>query len=40
VPFATVLTAVMFLVGIAELGSGLVVVPAVIWLHWSGARLK
>jgi predicted PurR-regulated permease PerM len=36
VPFAAVLTAVMFMVCIAQLGPGLVLVPAVIWLYWSG----
>jgi predicted PurR-regulated permease PerM len=36
VPFAAVLTAVMFMLCIAQLGPGLVLVPAVIWLYWSG----
>src|SRR5262249_8637150 len=36
VPFAPVLTAVMFMLCIAQLGPGLVLVPAVIWLYWSG----
>ncbi len=35
-PFAAVLTAVMFMLCIAQLGPGLVLVPAVIWLYWSG----
>ena len=37
VPFATVLTAVMFMLAIAQLGPGLVLVPAVVWLYWSGS---
>ncbi len=37
VPFAAVLTAVMFMLCIAQLGPGFVLVPAVIWLYWSGA---
>jgi predicted PurR-regulated permease PerM len=36
VPFATVLTAVMFMMCIAQLGPGLVLIPAVVWLYWSG----
>jgi predicted PurR-regulated permease PerM len=36
VPLAAVLTAVMFLLCIAQLGPLLVLVPAVIWLFWSG----
>jgi predicted PurR-regulated permease PerM len=39
VPAATVLTAVMLLLCIAQLGPGLVLVPAVIWLFWSGQTL-
>ena len=34
VPFATVLTAAMLMLCIAQLGPGLVLVPAVIWLYW------
>jgi len=37
VPFAAVLTAVMFMLCIAQLGPLPVLVPAVIWLYWSGA---
>jgi predicted PurR-regulated permease PerM len=37
VPFAGLLTAVMFMLCIAQLGPTLVLVPAVIWLFWSGA---
>lgn len=35
IPFATVLTAVMFMLCIAQLGPVLVLIPAVIWLYWS-----
>src|SRR5215471_6925765 len=35
VPFATVLTAVMFMLCIAQLGPLPVLVPAVIWLYWT-----
>ncbi|MEN6373945.1 MAG: AI-2E family transporter YdiK [Smithella sp.] len=36
VPAAPVLTAVMFILCIAQLGPGFVLFPAVIWLYWSG----
>ncbi len=36
-PFAAVLTAVMFMLCLAQLGPLPVLVPAVIWLYWSGA---
>src|SRR6516165_5389338 len=36
VPFATVLTAVMFMLCIAQLGPLPVLVPAVVWLYWTG----
>lgn len=36
VPFAGLFTAVMFLLCIAQLGPGLVMIPAVIWVYWSG----
>ena len=36
VPFASLLTAVMLLLCIAQLGPGLVMFPAVGWLYWSG----
>ncbi|HEY1301009.1 MAG TPA: AI-2E family transporter YdiK [Stellaceae bacterium] len=36
VPFAPVLTAVMFMLCIAQLGAGPVLVPAIIWLYWRG----
>ena len=35
VPFATVLTAVMFMMCIAQLGPGLVLIPAVVWQYWT-----
>lgn len=35
VPFATVLTAVMFMLCIAQLGPILILLPAVGWLYWS-----
>jgi predicted PurR-regulated permease PerM len=36
VPFAPVLTALMFMLCIAQLGPTLVLAPAVVWLYWSG----
>lgn len=36
VPMAAVLTAVMFMLCIAQLGPVLVLLPAVIWVYWSG----
>jgi predicted PurR-regulated permease PerM len=39
VPFAAVLTAVMFMLCIAQLGPLLVLVPAIGWLYWSGANV-
>ena len=38
VPFAGVLTAVMLLLCIAQLGPSLVMFPAVAWVYWSGAH--
>jgi predicted PurR-regulated permease PerM len=35
-PFATVLTAVMFILCLAQIGPGLVLIPAVAWMYWSG----
>jgi predicted PurR-regulated permease PerM len=37
VPFAAVLTAVMFLLAVAQIGAVPVLVIPVIWLYWSGA---
>jgi predicted PurR-regulated permease PerM len=39
VPFAAVLTAVIFILCIAQLGPVLVLAPAVIWLYWVGSTL-
>lgn len=36
VPFAAILTALMFMLCIAQLGPALVLAPAVVWLYWSG----
>ncbi len=36
VPAATLLTAVMLLLCVMQIGPGLVVIPAAIWLFWSG----
>jgi predicted PurR-regulated permease PerM len=36
VPFAAVLTGVMFLLAVAQLGAVPVLVPAVVWRYWSG----
>lgn len=36
IPFAGLFTALMFLLCIAQLGPGLVMIPAVIWVYWSG----
>jgi predicted PurR-regulated permease PerM len=36
IPFAGLLTAVMFMLCIAQLGPILVMFPAVIWIYWSG----
>jgi predicted PurR-regulated permease PerM len=37
VPFAAILTAMMFMLAIAQLGPVLVLAPAVIWVYWSGS---
>lgn len=39
VPAAVALTAVMFMLCIAQLGPALVLIPAVIWLYWSDQTL-
>ncbi|HTN94222.1 MAG TPA: AI-2E family transporter YdiK [Gallionella sp.] len=36
IPFASLLTALMFMLCIAQLGPGLVLIPAVVWVYWSG----
>ena len=38
-PAAALLTAVMLFLCLAQLGPMLVLVPAVIWLYWSGANI-
>jgi predicted PurR-regulated permease PerM len=37
VPYPGVLTAAMFMLGVAQLGPILVLAPAVVWLYWSGS---
>jgi predicted PurR-regulated permease PerM len=34
VPFAAILTAAMFIFGVAQVGPGPVLIPAVIWVYW------
>jgi predicted PurR-regulated permease PerM len=36
VPLVPVLTAVTFMLCIAQLGAGLVLIPVIVWLYWSG----
>jgi predicted PurR-regulated permease PerM len=36
---ASLLTAVMFMLCVAQVGPGLVLIPAIIWLYWSGQGL-
>ena len=38
-PAAAVLTAVMFMLCLAQIGPGLVLVPVVIWLYWAQGAL-
>jgi predicted PurR-regulated permease PerM len=38
VPFATMLTGAMFLLCIAQLGPILIMIPAAIWLYWTGSH--
>ena len=37
VPFAAVLTAVMFLLAVAQIGAAPVMIVAVVWLYWTGS---
>ena len=37
IPFAGVLTALMFMLAIAQVGALLVLIPAVVWLYWSSS---
>lgn len=39
IPYAALLTAVMFMLAIAQLGPTFVLVPSVIWLYWKGDPL-
>jgi predicted PurR-regulated permease PerM len=39
VPFAGVLTALMLMLCVAQVGPGLVLIPATIWLYWTGDNL-
>jgi predicted PurR-regulated permease PerM len=39
VPYAAVLSALCFMLCIAQLGPALVLIPAVIWMYWSGAAI-
>jgi predicted PurR-regulated permease PerM len=39
VPFPFILTAVIFVLCIAQLGPGFVLIPAIIWMYWSGDGL-
>jgi len=37
IPFAAILTAMMFMMAVAQIGPLLVLVPSVVWLYWSGS---
>jgi predicted PurR-regulated permease PerM len=39
VPAAALLTAVMFMLCLAQIGPALVLVPALIWLYWKGSAI-
>jgi predicted PurR-regulated permease PerM len=39
VPFAPLLTALMFVLCLAQIGPGLVLIPAVVWMYYSGDTL-
>ncbi len=39
VPFAPVLTALMFMLCLAQIGAGPVLIPAVVWMYYSGSVL-
>jgi predicted PurR-regulated permease PerM len=36
IPFVSLLTSVIFVLAVAQIGAAVVLVPAVIWLYWSG----
>jgi len=40
VPLAAVLTAVMFILGVAQIGPFPVLIPAIIWLYWKGNSVQ
>ncbi|NIR92361.1 MAG: AI-2E family transporter [Gammaproteobacteria bacterium] len=37
VPYASLLTALIFMLTIAQIGAGPVLIPAIIWLFWKGS---
>jgi len=37
VPHAGLLTAIMFVLGVAQLGPLPILIPAIVWLYWSGS---
>lgn len=37
IPFAAILTAIMFISSVAQIGAVPVLIPAVVWLYWSGS---
>ncbi len=37
VPFAAILTAIIFMLAVAQVGAGLVMLAAIIWLFWTGS---
>ena len=37
IPYASLLTALTFMLTIAQIGAGPVLIPAIIWLFWSGS---
>jgi predicted PurR-regulated permease PerM len=37
IPFAVLLTALIFILSIVQIGAGVVLVPTIIWLYWSGS---
>jgi predicted PurR-regulated permease PerM len=39
VPYASLLTALMFMLCLAQIGPGLVLIPAVVWMYYSGDTL-
>jgi predicted PurR-regulated permease PerM len=37
VPFAAILTAIMFMLAVAQVGAGLIMLSGIIWLFWTGS---